>query len=794
MSQLSNPGKLARATWAPGSRGPGFGHGSSSTLVREGSLTLVRTGRLRTDTLQHGKETSLSSTATLANVKAERTLQRYAAVQQELHARSGNVQSTVVDNSGSQLEHRAEAFEEAANHCFDRIDTLTKSIRLEHLSDSPEARAEKEAAKEREEARKRREVELRRARKREQAARDPHRKVALRLENTRRFKQDEVDKMDVPMLRMSVNGRSGPEQETLVDVRKIRTRCQLIDEGPSVHTLLDLQRHRERFGRPNATMSPTMTVSMSEPTMTASKSEPTGHHEAPRRLLENTRRLSQLPSDQMRREARQVLREGKFLDSVLKKLTTMRSEPTEAMLRNLSLQERHCLALAKVRGLSANQPTSPGSPKSPAAPSSRNTTEIVRRTRVTMRQRTTDVDDLLEPLTKQRSILDSAASQRAQRHWRILRCAASLIFLSVLVRSKKRSIIIVKSVLKNLGEWSRMQRSIRTLIKNVTSLQRGGRQFLASKRKRCDAIEKDWQRIENRLLPIIIMQFAQQALVEKMDDEVKDAMKHDKNIYRLQSVKSKVEHDELNKLMMSTVGSLEWRRYRIPCKDRKEVVSRYYMVLLKKRVKNRQNLYGTLQHIVRNQREMHIFFSQFGAESASAKLGLESLTLPAAAADHVRLDFWHLSEDTILDLIALAAQRLRGQEPWRDHPANRDVPGNIMFRPAIHAACSNSSKENAPIRVDILRMLGEKTDRPQAGPRSRPNGSPQKAKHKTEQKSQADTLDVDDVLGGLTPRHLKEFSRQHAGRLETPASRSGRRSSGQYRRPPSQHLLSGLSG
>ena len=65
---------------------------------------------------------------------------------------------------------------------------LAKSILFQHLE---RGSVEERAAAKAEEAKRRREQELRRARKKEQMARDPKRKVALKIENKRRFSSEE---------------------------------------------------------------------------------------------------------------------------------------------------------------------------------------------------------------------------------------------------------------------------------------------------------------------------------------------------------------------------------------------------------------------------------------------------------------------------------------------------------------------------------------------------------------------------------------------------------------------------
>merc|ERR1712039_763938 len=105
----------------------------------------------------------------------------------------------------------------------------------------------------------------RRARKKEQEAKDPHRKVALRLENKRRFEEDALGKAGIPMSQVEVQGFKGRETVTLVDVRQLQSRCLFLDEGThDVREMLDAQR-REEQQRRRAVVSKSMQVSGSAP-------------------------------------------------------------------------------------------------------------------------------------------------------------------------------------------------------------------------------------------------------------------------------------------------------------------------------------------------------------------------------------------------------------------------------------------------------------------------------------------------------------------------------------------------
>lgn len=103
---------------------------------------------------------------------------------------------------------------------------------------------------EREAERRRKEEMLRRARKREQEARDPHRKVALKIQNRRQLEVQQDS--SVPMLGVSFSVGGAPDASvSMVDVRTLQSRCKQLGESTSVRSLLELQRQQDchRNGR-----------------------------------------------------------------------------------------------------------------------------------------------------------------------------------------------------------------------------------------------------------------------------------------------------------------------------------------------------------------------------------------------------------------------------------------------------------------------------------------------------------------------------------------------------------------
>jgi len=125
---------------------------------------------------------------------------------------------------------------------------LERSLRLEHMTEGGQndrRNAEREAE------RRRREEAMRRARKKEQEARDPKKKVALRLESKREFEREKVEKdPSIPMTKVDFGGGFKVHEEVnLVDVRMLRKKCCFMEEGINVRNMVETLARRERQDR-----------------------------------------------------------------------------------------------------------------------------------------------------------------------------------------------------------------------------------------------------------------------------------------------------------------------------------------------------------------------------------------------------------------------------------------------------------------------------------------------------------------------------------------------------------------
>jgi len=158
------------------------------------------------------------------------------------------------------METIAARFNDEVTAVESQIADLGKSLQLNNFLKDDESDVEAKAQEEREAAKKRREVEIRKARLKEKSARDPHRKVKLRLENKRRFDMDSLDETGIPTTKVTFRGLKGCENMRLVDVQALRSKCHGLTEGiHSVHKLVEMQQRKDvmhvSLMRPSSTPS-----------------------------------------------------------------------------------------------------------------------------------------------------------------------------------------------------------------------------------------------------------------------------------------------------------------------------------------------------------------------------------------------------------------------------------------------------------------------------------------------------------------------------------------------------------
>jgi len=685
-------------------------------------------------------ESNLSSTARAANFKAAQCLTQCEVLEQHAKTTRSSFRPGMSGTRGSskgfgETEQRAQAFAED----LDAVDTLLESITRRGKERPVTPRERKERL--RREAEARREAEMRAARKAEAEARDPHRKVAARLDNTRRFGPEEGHEKHVPMMKVSFGGHNGVEQVELVDVRLLRARMQQINESAHVDSLLELQRHREKQGALTAAAKSTLKSSSSAPAAVGNVSDG-----ALRRISRDKQVMEK------RGTGARLQKETVYLSTMLRRLKAMRSKPPEATLRtleatldrNLEAKRRHVLApfLGGSEHISELRETINGERRDSEASNSFSSLKL---------SPTADSEGGKSPgkatskMMMKRAKENRATRKRVQRRWLLARFAGSVFFLYRLMLRKRHASKIVVAFLRQLGEWSRLQHTMQGIIRNLKILQRSCRAFLATKRSRCEMMSKDWQRIEDQHLAVTMQMFAQQALQDQIKElaVAKTGAGGQQNKVAMKRAMARVESSPMIKLKQQAVDNIDWRQFRVPRKERMEMIAKYYMVRMRKRVNGTKNLLSVVQNVVRSQRELVHFLQQFGAGEQQAA-ELSELTIGYQLPLPQR-EFWRLSEDTILDLIALSVQPLRQTTPFQDHPAYRDHPHNPFWRPDLKV-----SAEVAARHPDDLSKVGISDPHASKHDAQRRLSMPPRVAIKV-----TTSVDLDEVLGQFTPRLLQ---------------------------------------
>jgi hypothetical protein len=766
--------------------GGSSGSSSSYALPESWRKTWSEAGGYASPTLRKTEESQsvaadreLSTPAKRANRKAEKKMRQVADCCR--HSKSAaddsdlappslsRTQSSINVSSAAYLasqKEREEAFRENANEVDSLIQTLASNIRFDSLKSNKEKNQER-LAKERENAERRRAAEERAARMKEAAARDPHIKVNIRIENQRKFGMESIEDLKVPMQQVDFATDSGIEQVNMVDILLIRQRCKRCDlrSTPSVDTLIDDQARKDRLqgldaktGKPTAGVVP--------PVLNLSKSEPSFQ----------TGRRQKCPTTVSATKQAKVhaQHEQVFMNSMLQKLTKMRTAAPESTLHNLEeIANRVQKEVAEARMCEKEErrrldrETSKAVAFADRAVDDKLMPKLQGTPRGIIRSsRKAQAEKVVASPTARKSIktvreCDPKVKERAKRALTIFRYAASVYVLWGMAQKKRRSISIMKDFLYTTGEWARVRLSISRLARNIVKLQRGSRQFLTLKRKRCDLMSKEWKRIENKYLSVHFKAMADKSIEDAKRAAVEKKAGPEGSIKHKMAMQNKKNDEKQNQIERMMKAAMDWTSFRIPQKERKQVISRFYMVQLKKKVTETQNLMAVVHECVQNHRETLGFLQEFGASETQAN----DLKLMACQATQIKSPavFWELSEDTTLDLIAYGAHIMPYVDHWRDHPAIREIQGldNHMYRPHVKAKGHN----------DFLSMMGAKP-KPEKGDAKKKGRQAVAVStadgQQLEQKAETNA-DVDELWRTFTPQ-LRDTITLNSSRPVSPAS------------------------
>lgn len=597
-------------------------------------------------------------------------------------------------HEGDALETQAmppELFLEEVGNVNCRIEDLAKCIRFEHLGAVYMSNEDNKAAL-REAERRQREAGERRARKREAEARDPKRKVAIRLEKHRRFDENEKaqSQVAVPMQVITAGFKHNvPQTVSVVDVGALRHMCLGLDSGGiSVESLLETQKLKERQDRLLASAHASRVISS----------------------LNSTSQSSSIAEVHVSAVA--AAREIAHVNKILHRLASMRnqwkcgvpfdfdvvqdSNPRGGPLKDSNAVGSNLLdemdAHSKSRSLT-------GSPSSQSRRlQSRQGTKMTNQTVPDEMAESKTLNLKRDSLMRRSSVMSSktrksvsagpsAKLQRTKRRMDVFKFIAQTVWLFHRVSRKRRAAELIKMHLSELGEWARIRTAIQRLMDSLKKLQRACRTFQSTKRRRTAAMEKEWQRVEDNQLSTYFKVFASKIMEDRKSEKEKEEriVTTSQQARKVKKTLTEREQQEVIKYMEAGMKSgslsIDWKTFRIPVPQRRAVISRYYMQQLKKHVRDRDSVLLAVRKAVNAELELSQFLRLLGADESQIKdrsglrSGLHDVRIFSEAEETMprNVEFYVFPEDTILSLISLTAQSLAHVDPFQDHPANRDL-------------------------------------------------------------------------------------------------------------------------
>merc|ERR1719198_602395 len=300
---------------------------------------------------------------------------------------------------------------------------------------------------------------------------------------------------------------------------------------------------------------------------------------------------------------------------------------------------------------------------------------------------------------------------RVKKLWRLLRGVTMVFIVFLKHRRRRKAVIVVKDFVSHLGEWARVRAATKRLNQKIRLLQCAFRTSASLKRQRCELLSKQWQRVEDKTLQQYFKMYStkimteMQATAEGVEISPRTGTrrfnasitpgdrKKAAEFIRLMMHSAKISGSNQNDFANAAI---DWKSYRIPSSDRMSVIGQYYMMNLRNHVLRRQRLFKALEMSYQNHKEMVGFLQQLGADTTQGTVAFDAAAPTQEPAKEVVMqrEFWHMTEEKTLELIAIAAQALADVPPMHDHPANKDIPESSNYRKALR-------RHKSDRRVDI---------------------------------------------------------------------------------------------
>jgi len=614
-----------------------------------------------------------------------------------------------------------ELFDEDVKNLNMLIEEYAKSLKMEHMDNSEDNKRRR-----REEAERiLREAALRKQRKMEQMARDPKRKVKLRLERKRQFEADTVGE-GVPMACIDVHTiGKGVEKIPLVDVTMLRNNARGLNARDGVGEMLGKMKQEKANGKYAAYLAQQAAKrdAASSQHLDGDSFRPMSAHSC----FSAGSTCSELGKEE--KEARmRMKREAHFIDAILKKIGQMRAEHSYALPYSFMLAKDKNMVAGNFADMDANQmslappsmtPAARSVAQSGAKSSQQLSTVLMQRSQQVASMDGTDMglaESTKSPQRKKERVLGGAFSKmmadvcgkdapkaprrkklaellesteeeeeerakmqaqykRIMLRWAKAKALAKVLMLFSRVKRKRQAAEIVKPFLEKLGEWARIKFAMKKMAGGVVILQKQCKVWLQAKRKRCDAMERMWNRLEERHLQVYFKHYTQKLLLEQAGEGGEGGKVADKKVLSAKNEEKAGKQaffKEMQKAAMKGSLGIDWKQFCIPPRERKSVISRWYMTQLNKHIRVKGNVIDLVQQAVKTENEIARFLKSLGANDDEIK---KSVAASAASTESAPVSYWHsFDEETILGLIALSAQAMRRIDPYQEHPANKDMP------------------------------------------------------------------------------------------------------------------------
>ncbi|CAE7394558.1 STK33, partial [Symbiodinium pilosum] len=530
-------------------------------------------------------------------------------------------------------------------------------------------------------------AEVRRARKKEQMAKDPRRKVALRIERGRReadlerhkaaeegeptkTKASSKDKA-IPLVEFIAPGCSIDNKEPVevVDVLKIQRKCQGLGYHQSVSEMLKIRRWQEKTKKPS-------TRSM-ESSCSGSKFESCS-------WLFSSSVLDSVSLEERQAVAKER-RDGQLAQKIRQKLRNMRSDCPLYLCRAYGMVDRNgnpMLGNDSRYDFSDSENESLGS-SDEGLHSRRNSGEVFAR-KSTMRWGRGATQVMGKRASQQRRSSggnnDKAKLEAITKKVRTCRIKmqATVQWLKILFHKRRRLAAADKclALLRQIGEWVRMRSTMKKFVAHVKSIQQTIRSYLAMKRKRCHLIEKEWCRIEDLNLSVHAQYKAHLAMQEKNANG---------NNRESSPGKLRAKRRVLQAVMQASVSN-KWKTVvdistqRIPVAERRAIIASYHRRAIRRHMHIGKTFLQVVWDALRASRELDQFLNQFHYDS-SGSLEREKFKFLEVKKEDIHIEYqdqdllyWQMSEAVIIQLVACSAQALVHASNFKEHPANQAIP------------------------------------------------------------------------------------------------------------------------